>query len=350
MQFDMNKTFFENKNMHQLKNYSGTVYGGLGQLLYTYMQAKNLNISEKLHSVQNLERFEFQIWRELLDEINAQVHSPALGLEIAEYVQPKHLGIIAYITQSCDTLGEALTRYYDFHRLIYDGGPLKIEVQNEFISIGWEVLPIELTTQITDEIALALLVRFLRLYIQLDYIQIEQVNFIQPSPKNTRIYQTFFNAPIKFSQPKVELLLPLKLFSAPCKSPDSTLHQIMMQQGKELLQKLPEGTQLDERLQQSILKGLQKNNYQIESIAAQLHMSVRQLQRYLQQQHTTYQERVQEIRQLLAMQYLQDPHLSLHEIAILLSYSEQSAFQRAFKLWSGLTPRQWRKNHLGKIK
>ena len=212
MQFDMNKTFFENKNMHQLKNYSGTVYGGLGQLLYTYMQAKNLNISEKLHSVQNLERFEFQIWRELLDEINAQVHSPALGLEIAEYVQPKHLGIIAYITQSCDTLGEALTRYYDFHRLIYDGGPLKIEVQNEFISIGWEVLPIELTTQITDEIALALLVRFLRLYIQLDYIQIEQVNFIQPPPKNTRIYQTFFNAPIKFSQPKVELLLPLKLF------------------------------------------------------------------------------------------------------------------------------------------
>ncbi|RYL29708.1 helix-turn-helix transcriptional regulator [Acinetobacter piscicola] len=336
--------------MHQLKNYSGTVYGGLGQLLYTYMQAKNLNISEKLHSVQNLERFEFQIWRELLDEINAQVHSPALGLEIAEYVQPKHLGIIAYITQSCDTLGEALTRYYDFHRLIYDGGPLKIEVQNEFISIGWEVLPIELTTQITDEIALALLVHFLRLYIQLDYIQIEQVNFIQPPPKNTRIYQTFFNAPIKFSQPKVELLLPLKLFSAPCKSPDTTLHQIMMQQGKELLQKLPEGTQLDERLQQSILKGLQKNNYQIESIAAQLHMSVRQLQRYLKQKHTTYQERVQEIRQLLAMQYLQDPHLSLHEIAILLSYSEQSAFQRAFKLWSGLTPRQWRKNHLGKIK
>lgn len=79
-------------------------------------------------------------------------------------------------------------------------------------------------------------------------------------------------------------------------------------------------------------------------------MSVRQLQRHLQQQNTTYQERVQEIRQLLATQYLQDPHLSLHEIAILLSYSEQSAFQRAFKLWSGLTPHQWRKNQGEKTK
>ncbi|AWL27700.1 AraC family transcriptional regulator [Acinetobacter defluvii] len=336
--------------MQQLKDYTGTVYGGLGQLLYVYAQAKNLEISDKLQRVQNLERFEFQVWRELLDEINAQVHSSALGLEIAEYIQPKHLGVIAYITQSCDTLGEAITRYYDFHRLIYDGGPLKVEAQGDLLSIRWEVLPVDLTTQITDEIALAILVQFLRLYIQREYIQIEGVNFIQPAPKNIRIYQDFFNAPIKFSQAKVELLFSLNFFSAPCKNPDSTLQQIMQQQAQELLAKLPNSTQIDERLQHSILKGLQKNNYQIETIATQLQMSVRQLQRHLQQQETTYQERVQEIRQLLAKQYLQDPHLSLHEIAILLSYSEQSAFQRAFKLWSGLTPRQWRNSQLKNAK
>lgn len=328
----------------QFKDYTGTVYGGLGQLLYTYAQANNLKISEKLQSVQNRERFEFQIWRELLDEINTQVHSPALGLEVAALVQPKHLGVIAYIAQSCDTLGEAVARYYDFHRLIYDGGPLKVEVQGEFISICWEVLPSHLTTQITDEIALALLVQFLRIYIQQEYIQIEKVNFIQTAPKNIRTYQTFFDAPIQFSQPKVELLFSLKLLSVPCKNPDSTLQQLMMQQAQDLLKKLPNSTKIDERLQQSIFRGLQRNNYQIELVATELNMSVRQLQRHLQQQNTTYQTRVQEIRQLLAIQYLQDPHLSLHEIAILLSYSEQSSFQRAFKLWSGLTPYQWRKN------
>jgi AraC-like DNA-binding protein len=51
---------------------------------------------------------------------------------------------------------------------------------------------------------------------------------------------------------------------------------------------------------------------------------------------------MQEVRHLLAEQYLKDPHLSLQEIALLLSYSEQSAFQRAFKQWSGFTPQQWR--------
>jgi len=91
--------------------------------------------------------------------------------------------------------------------------------------------------------------------------------------------------------------------------------------------------------------GLQKNNYQIEAIAKQLNMSIRQLQRHLQSQNTTYQQRVQDVRQLLAFQYLQDPHLGLHEIALLLSYSEQSAFQRAFKQWTDLTPQQWRLQH-----
>ncbi|MEX7656241.1 helix-turn-helix domain-containing protein [Pseudomonas aeruginosa] len=38
--------------------------------------------------------------------------------------------------------------------------------------------------------------------------------------------------------------------------------------------------------------------------------------------------------------------MSLQEIALLLCYSEQSAFQRAFKQWSGLTPQQWRQQYV----
>ena len=45
---------------------------------------------------------------------------------------------------------------------------------------------------------------------------------------------------------------------------------------------------------------------------------------------------------MLAEEYLRDPHLGLHEIALLLGYSEQSAFQRAFKQWRNITPLQWR--------
>lgn len=331
--------------MMQLKDYAGSIYGGLGQLLYTFSEAKGLKISSKLQQIQNVERFDYTVWREILDDIQSQVQSPALGLDISKYVQPKHIGIIAYIAQSCDTLGEALTRYHDFHRLIYDGSPLKVEYYDEqHISVRWENLPTHLTTQITDEIAMAVVIQFLRQFIS-DDITLYQVNFIHPQPKNSMLYQAFFKCPVLFQQEKVELIFPISALAISFKRSDQTLQKLLMQQAQALLESLPNATQLDERLQQSILLGLQKNNYQIEVIAKQLNMSIRQLQRHLQSQNTTYQQRVQDVRQLLAFQYLQDPHLGLHEIALLLSYSEQSAFQRAFKQWTGLTPQQWRLQH-----
>lgn len=326
----------------QLKDYTGSVYGGLGQLLYTFSQAKGLQISPKLLQVQNVERFDYIVWREILDEIQEQVQSPALGLEIAHFVQPKHLGIIAYIAQSCENLAEALSRFHDFYRLIYDGSPLKVNYYDEkHISVGWDAIPIHLTTQITDEIAIALTIQFLRIFVS-ESIQLHLVNFVYPRPKNTKEYENFFKCPVKFQQKRVELVFPLTALSTPFQQGDQTLQKLLMQQAQALLDKLPNSTQLDERLQNAILLGLQKNNYQIEEVAKQLNMSTRQLQRHLQSQTTTYQQRVQDVRQLLAFQYLQDPHLSLHEIALLLSYSEQSAFQRAFKQWTGLTPQQWR--------
>ena len=65
--------------MMQLKDYAGSVYGGLGQLLYTFSEAKDLKISSKLQQVQNVERFEYTVWREILDDIQAQVQKPSVG-------------------------------------------------------------------------------------------------------------------------------------------------------------------------------------------------------------------------------------------------------------------------------
>ncbi|WP_180081160.1 MULTISPECIES: AraC family transcriptional regulator [unclassified Acinetobacter] len=328
--------------MHQFKDYTGSVYGGLGHLLYAYSQAKGLAISEKLEQVQNLERFDFCLWRELLTDVDQHLKIPALGLEIAEYVQPKHLGIIAYIALSCNTLGEALYRYHDLHRLIYDGSPLQADMLGDYLAIGWGSVPFHLTTQVSNEIAIAVMFQFLKHSMEFEDIHIHEVHFTHPAPKNVALYEQYFHCKVRFSQPVAQIILPVAELAKPFRQGDQTLQHLLMQQAQALLDKLPNSTQLDERLQQAILTGLQKNLYQIEPITKQLSMSVRQLQRHLQQQGTTYQQRMQEVRHLLAEQYLKDRHLSLQEIALLLSYSEQSAFQRAFKKWTGMTPQQWR--------
>ncbi|ENV77908.1 MULTISPECIES: AraC family transcriptional regulator [Acinetobacter] len=330
--------------MSQLKNYTGSVYGGLGHLLKAYCEAKGLEIPGQLQQVQNLERFDYVIWRDLLEDLNRLHPRTGLGLEIAAYVQPKHLGIIAYLALSCENLGEAMARYQDFHRLIYDGSPLLVEFDHPYVSIRWEA-PEPNPTQLTDEIAIALMIQFLKLFMSGEGINLHEVHFLNSAPKNISVYEQYFQCRVRFDQPRTQLILPVAEAFKPLRNGDHTLQQLLLQQAQALLDKLPNSTQLDQRLQHAISTGLQKNQYQIDFIAKKLGVSVRQLQRHLQQQNATFQERVQEVRFMLATEYLKDPHLSLQEIALLLCYSEQSAFQRAFKHWTQVTPQQWRIQH-----
>ena len=52
------------------------------------LRNKNIEIPEQLQQVQNLERFDYVIWRDLLEDLNRLNPKTGLGLEIAEHVQP----------------------------------------------------------------------------------------------------------------------------------------------------------------------------------------------------------------------------------------------------------------------
>ena len=194
--------------MSQLKNYTGSVYGGLGHLLATYCEAKNLALPEQLQKIQNLERFDYVIWRDLLEDLNRLHPRTGLGLEIAAYVQPKHLGIIAYLALSCENLGEAMACYQDFHRLIYDGSPLLVEFNHPYVSIRWEA-PEPNPTQLTDEIAIALMIQFLKLFMSGEGINLHEVHFLNSAPKNISVYEHYFQCRVRFEQPRNQLILPV---------------------------------------------------------------------------------------------------------------------------------------------
>lgn len=331
--------------MNIASDYAGSIYGGLGHLLLAYFEKNKRVPPQKLLDIQHLERFDYVIWRDLLTTLDQQLERPALGLEIAALVEPKHLGILAYLVLSCETLGDALMRYHDYHRLVYDGTPLHVNVQNGLLSIGWDDFPFNMTTQITDEVAIALMMEFLKTILDLQDIHLHEVHFIHPTPKNVMVYEQYFRCKVHFNQSRAQVLLSVSELSRPLRQSDRTLQQLLRQQAEALLNQLPNSTLVDQRIQHAILTGLQKNMFQIEHIARQMNWSVRQLQRHFQQQGKTYQQRMQEIRCMMAKQYLKDIHLSLQEIALLLGYSEQSAFQRAFKHWTQMTPQQWRVEH-----
>ncbi len=77
-----------------------------------------------------------------------------------------------------------------------------------------------------------------------------------------------------------------------------------------------------------------------------LRLSRRTLQRRLRAEKTTFQKVLQEVRSVLAVNYLSDDRLKSIEIAMLLGYSNISTFTTAFKSWYDIPPAQYRQRFL----
>ena len=78
-----------------------------------------------------------------------------------------------------------------------------------------------------------------------------------------------------------------------------------------------------------------------------LKLSRRTLQRRLKAEKTSFQKVLQEVRAVLAVNYLSDGRLKSLEIAMLLGYSNISTFTTAFKSWYDMPPATYRQKILG---
>ena len=79
----------------------------------------------------------------------------------------------------------------------------------------------------------------------------------------------------------------------------------------------------------------------MEKVADTLAISTRTLQRRLKDEETSFANLLEEIRRDLASRYILDNTHSLTEISFLLGFSDESAFSRAFKRWTGQSPREY---------
>ena len=116
---------------------------------------------------------------------------------------------------------------------------------------------------------------------------------------------------------------------------------------RERLADLEEGATTVRRVKAALLEGLPSGLASIEAVATKLSLSKRTLQRRIESEGCSYQQILQETREALAWHYLTTTALPSAEISFLLGFSEPNSFNRAFRIWTGLTPEGAR--HAGRV-
>ena len=129
----------------------------------------------------------------------------------------------------------------------------------------------------------------------------------------------------------------------PLKQADPQLIAVLEARADAMLAKLPSGSDHLTRARKIVAQLLRGGEPTLAGVAQLMHLSERSLHRRLAAEGHNFRSLLGQVRASLARDYLGDPRLQLAEIAQLLGYSEQSAFNRSFKRETGLTPLQFRK-------
>jgi len=318
--------------------------------LQNYLQRQQLsfpNYQKKLTALQPKKQMSFEQWWRLLDELSTLHPLPALGLDIGKTVKVKDSGVLGYLFRTSSTVAEGLACFIRFQRLIYAGSLASFtQTDQQTVSVSWNP-DHGYSSQLSDEFLLSAMVNITREITSPQTLNLAEVCFTQAlEPQHIDIYENYFDCPIKINQQKLTISFHQSTLAQEIVHHDEALHSLLGKQAEIQLTELPESDLFLSELTDMLIKSLHEGSADASSVAKKLNISDRSLHRKLKQKKRIYRDILKDTRKLMATNYLGDEKLTLVEIALLLGYSEQSTFTRAFHTWFGYSPLAYKKRYL----
>jgi AraC-like DNA-binding protein len=278
----------------------------------------------------------------LIEEAAAeQTMDPYFGLHMGQYAEPGSWSILGYLMMNCRTLGEAFEKSARYSRVI--GNLISGQAQfgiNKIRMISTTPPHAPRMPRYCFESAFTSGVRMMRTLTGLELNPLE-VTFIHPKPESTEEYERFFRCPVFFAHKYNSVSIHPQLLHTPILLPNPGLLEYFENYAQNFIAEMDRQDPYTQAVTRIILENLDSENLNIKHVAREMSVSVRTLQNRLRDEGVVFSDLLTDIRRQLARKYLKEDY-SVEEITYLLGFSEPSVFRKAFKRWSGITPRQFR--------
>jgi AraC-like DNA-binding protein len=240
-----------------------------------------------------------------------------------------------------NSLRTALERLDRYHRVLSDEQFMHLDETEEGLTLTLVFAHKKRDIPERNDAELAVIMSVCRVNYMDDLAPVS-VTLSHPKPSCYARFFEYFRSPVFFDAPHNSLTLSIDAVDRNLPGSNPQLAEINDRVVIEYLAKLDQDN-ITHKVKAIIIDQLPSGNVTDERVARLLHRSPRKLQRQLQSAGTTFNTILNQIRQDLALQYVGDQDTNMTEIAFLLGFSESSAFSRAFKRWTGVSPSEYRK-------
>jgi AraC-like DNA-binding protein len=289
-------------------------------------------------------RLDVARYRELQRLALLESGDPAFGLSMGEHASLAAFGIVGHMVLHCQSLREALELCARYYRLVADAdAPWFVERGGDAV-LYYEFLRSTdpACNRMRAEFGMTRLVLTARALLNQE-VTIRRAEFEHAEPPYRRRYDQSFGSDVRFGQPRTALVFPAALLDIRLLHHDAGVLAALRVQADRMLTEVTDPPSVARRLRRVVTSSLPDVPPKAEQLAKKLGISGRSLRRLLKSEGQTLQAVIAEATRDAACSLLADPSMTIQEAAHRLGFSEPSAFHRAFKRWTGMTPVEWRK-------
>ncbi|MFN4154347.1 MAG: AraC family transcriptional regulator [Paracoccaceae bacterium] len=264
--------------------------------------------------------------------------NPSLGLQVALRMRPADLGPAGVLFSISPTIQSGLSRIANDTAILQDG------THSSLFEVGGDLV---WTYRLADstiwprrqdaEFSLASVCQLIRQSFAPNWQPIE-VHLEHGPQSDPVLLQKLFRAPVLFHQSANRLIMSRDEAMRRHRTEDTGMVNILERHIADLNQQHRQEATLVDRVRRVISLSLGQRPVTLTTVAADLRISARSLQRYLSEEGTSIRALVQEHRADLARTLLEKTDMPLSQVALTLGYADGTVFWRAYRNWTGQEP------------
>jgi AraC-like DNA-binding protein len=302
---------------------------------------KDIPISvDDLRDIQAVPADDFFRLHEIIDESLPTGFSVRVGQEM----KIEDYGVLGLSWKTCSKAGEIFERCERYFFLLSNTYIFKVEEAGEISKIHLFRDAYRRGIELSNEATFSATVVVLKAITETDIAPLS-VSFKHGKPKDMRSYRKAFNCPVLFDQGDNFITYSTKDLETRTVTADISINKFLVERVEEQKKgiEISAGkiaTDVEKLIRDALPSGIPG----ISQLAEKMGLSSRTLTRRLAETGLTFRSLIEKTQQEISRDLLKNPTISIGEIAYQTGFSEQSAFNRAFKRWTGQAPLEYRKS------
>ncbi|MBV9930481.1 MAG: AraC family transcriptional regulator [Alphaproteobacteria bacterium] len=293
-------------------------------------------------------RIPFERYKALMRAAKALTGDEAFALHFGDAFDITELSIVGLMGQACDTVAEAFALLPRFTRLAIE---VELEEAAEgqrcvLRNVDGQLWLVDMRKNPNDfpELSESSFARMRTSGRRLGGDSVwKEVHFTHAAPPYADEYARIFGVPVVFeSRWNAVRLSGDEWMKVKAPLPSPYVFAILKERAEALLQALDAGATMRGKVEALLAPVLHQGGATLPATAAKLGLSRATLARRLRAEGANFATVLDGLRRRLAEEYLARRRLSVSETAYLLGFSEPAAFSRAYRRWTGRTPRSVR--------